>query len=61
MAVNLSIAREKLAERILSDFKERITGAQDKPVIGDNPENLFFVGKLLTRGSDNNGFRIICS
>ena len=52
-----SIAREKLAERILSDFKDKITGAADEPVVGDNPENKFFVGKLLTKGSEvNSGY-----
>ena len=49
MANNLSVAREKLASQILKDFKDRITGAQEAPVVGDNPENLFFVGKLLTK------------
>ena len=54
MADNYSIAREKLAERILEEFKNKITGATDEPVIGDNPENKFFVGKLLTKGSNAN-------
>lgn len=52
MADRFSIAREKLAERILTDFKNKITGAMDEPVVGDNPENLFFVGKLLTKDND---------
>lgn len=52
MANNLSVAREKLAEEILAEFKDKITGAGDEPVIGDNPENKFFVGKLLTKDSD---------
>ena len=50
----LSVAREKLAERILSEFKDKITGATDEPVVGDNPENCFFVGKLLTKDDDAN-------
>ena len=54
MAIKLSIAREKLAERILADFKDKITGAASEPVVGDNPENVFFVGKLLTKDSDSN-------
>jgi len=54
MADKFSIAREKLAERILSEFKDKITGAADEPVVGGNPENKFFVGKLLTKGSDSN-------
>ena len=52
MAGALSIAREKLAERILAEFKDKITGATNEPVIGDNPENKFFVGKLLTKDDD---------
>lgn len=53
---NLAKAREKLAETILKEFKDKITGAADEPVIGDNPENKFFVGKLLTKDSDNSGY-----
>lgn len=49
MTDKLSIAREKLAEKILEEFKDKITGATNEPVVGDNPENKFFVGKLLTR------------
>lgn len=52
MSRDLAKAREVLAERILEDFKGKITGAADEPVIGDNPENLFFVGKLLTKEDD---------
>lgn len=54
MADQYSIAREKLAETILAEFKDKITGAADEPVVGDNPENKFFVGKLLTKDSDAN-------
>ena len=54
MTDKYSTAREKLAERILAEFKDKITGATDEPVIGDNPENKFFVGKLLTKDSDTN-------
>ena len=54
MADKLSVARERLAERILAEFKDKITGATDEPVVGDNPENKFFVGKLLTKDSDTN-------
>lgn len=54
MAGNLSVAREKLAERILAEFKDKITGAANEPVVGDNPENKFFVGKLLTKDGDGN-------
>lgn len=54
MADKYSTAREKLAEAILTEFKDKITGAADEPVVGDNPENKFFVGKLLTKDSDAN-------
>lgn len=54
MATNLSVAREKLAEAILRDFKDKVTGATDTQVVGNNPENVFFVGKLLTNGSESN-------
>lgn len=46
-----------VAETILAEFKNKITGATDEPVVGDNPENKFFVGKLLTKNSnDNDGY-----
>ena len=54
MTDKYSIAREKLAEAILVDFKREITGASDEPVVGDNPENRFFVGKLLANDSNAN-------
>ncbi len=54
MADKYSIAREKLAETILAEFKDKITGAADESVVGDNPENKFFVGKLLTKDSHAN-------
>lgn len=54
MTDRLSFARAKLAERILTEFKDKITGATDEPVIGDNPENKFFVGKLLSKDNDEN-------
>ena len=54
MANDLSIAREKLAATILTEFKDKITGAADEPVVGENPENKFFVGKLLTKEEDGN-------
>lgn len=56
MGSNLSVAREKLAGAILEEFKGKITGAADEPVVGDNPENKFFVGKLLTKGEENSGY-----
>lgn len=57
MTDKFSVAREKLAGAILAEFKDKITGAADEPVVGDNPENKFFVGKLLTKDNDtNNGY-----
>lgn len=53
MIDELSVAREKLAVQILEEFKGRITGAADEPVVGDNPENQFFVGKLLIKGDES--------
>lgn len=47
MSDMLSKAREKLAGRILEDFKGKITGDFSDIVVGDNPENVYFVGKLL--------------
>ena len=53
MTDNLSIAREKLAEQIMNEFKDEITGATDQPVVGENPENKYFVGKLLVKDDDS--------
>ena len=44
---NLKKAREKLAYQILNDFKGKITGDYSSTCIGENPENEYFVGKLL--------------
>lgn len=55
MANKLAQAREKLAVEILNQFKGRITGNTETEVVGENPENKFFVGKLLSNKSDNSG------
>ena len=47
MANVKSIAREKLAADILSGFKGKITGDNSDYIVGENPENRYFVGKLL--------------
>ena len=39
MAGKLSVAREKLALRILDDFRGKITGDYCDVCIGENPEN----------------------
>lgn len=49
----LAKAREKLALQILDEFKGKITGDSEDIVIGENPENKFFVGKLLSNKNDN--------
>lgn len=43
MSDKLSKAREMLAGQILEDFKGKITGNKIDYVVGDNPENIFFV------------------
>lgn len=42
-----SIAHELLSKDILQGFKGKITGDNTSYVIGENPENRYFVGKLL--------------
>lgn len=44
---NLKKARESLAYQILNDFKGKITGDYSPICVGENPENKYFVGKLL--------------
>ena len=47
MANVKSIAHEKLAADILLGFKGKITGDNSDYIVGENPENRYFVGKLL--------------
>ena len=47
MASKLNVAREKLAVDILENFKGKITGNNANFIVGENPENRYFVGKLL--------------
>ena len=47
MANAKSIARELLAKDILQGFKGKITGDNAPFIVGENPENRYFVGKLL--------------
>ena len=42
-----SIAHELLTKEILQGFKGKITGDNADYIIGENPENRYFVGKLL--------------
>ncbi len=54
MGKELSKARQKLASQILKDFKGKITGDNSDFVVDENPENVFFVGKLLSNKSNSN-------
>lgn len=47
MANEKSIAHELLAQEILKNFKGKITGDNADYIVGENPENRYFVGKLL--------------
>lgn len=47
MANVKSIAHELLAKDILKGFKGKITGDNADYIVGENPENRYFVGKLL--------------
>jgi len=51
MAVS-SKAREVFSLQLLKDFRSLITGEEEERVVGANPEDRFFVGKLITL---NNG------
>lgn len=48
MKNQLERAREALALRLLNDFKQEITGDQIDRVVGHNPEEVYFVGKLMS-------------
>jgi len=47
MANLKSVAHELLAQEILKGFKGKITGDNADYIVGENPENRYFVGKLL--------------
>lgn len=47
MANEKSIAHELLAQEILKNFIGKITGDNADYIVGENPENRYFVGKLL--------------
>lgn len=55
MANKIDVAHEKLAQEILKNFKGRITGDNQERIVDENPENVFFVGKLLPDSEDING------
>lgn len=50
----LSKAREKLASKILEEFKGKITGDTCDVIVRKNPENVYFVGKLLPNPESTN-------
>lgn len=52
MKGTLSKAREILASQILLDFKDEITGNNIERVVGINPEDKIFVGKLMSIDED---------
>lgn len=47
MANTKSVAHELLAKEILRGFQGKITGDNADFIVGENPENRYFVGKLL--------------
>lgn len=47
MADAKTIAHELLAQELLRGFKSKITGDNEELIVGENPENRYFVGKLL--------------
>lgn len=47
MANVKSVAHELLAKEILRGFRSKITGDNADFIVGENPENRYFVGKLL--------------
>ncbi|MBR4093635.1 MAG: hypothetical protein IKK32_07175 [Oscillospiraceae bacterium] len=51
MRNKLDKAREVLSQKILEDFKTKITG--DELCVGQNPENKYLVGKLLPVDNDS--------
>ena len=55
MADKFDVAHEKLTQEILKQFKGKITGDTLDKVVGDNPENTIFVGKILPDTEDTNG------
>ena len=50
MANVIGTAHELLAKEILRKFKGKITGDNADVIVGENPENHYFVGKLLPVG-----------
>ena len=54
-------AREILTERLLEDFKSEITGSHLDRVVGINPEDAFFVGKLMSINDEEGKNKVFSS
>lgn len=55
------VAREKLTEQLLEDFKSEITGSHLDRVKGLNPEEAFFVGKLMSINDEDGKNKVFSS
>lgn len=55
------IAREILTEQLLCDFKSEITGEHQERVVGVNPEEAFFVGKLMSINDEEEKNKVFSS
>ncbi len=55
MKNRLDVAREALTLRLLNDFKEEITGENITRVVEHNPEEVYFVGKLMSINDESSG------
>lgn len=54
MKSRMDTAREILTGQILEDFKDEITGKNINRVVGHNPEEIYFVGKLMSINDEEN-------
>ena len=55
MKGKLDMAREALTLRLLNDFRDEVTGENIARVVGHNPEEVYFVGKLMSINDDSCG------
>ena len=53
MKTNIDKAHEIITKQLLEDFKHEITGEKISRVVGHNPEESFFVGKLMSIHDDD--------
>lgn len=61
MKTKEDIAREILTEQLLEDFKSEITGEHQARVVGVNPEEAFFVGKLMSINDEEGKNKVFSS